>query len=127
MNIEISNGELIDKYTILRIKQGKITDDAKLANVAAELDLLSNSIEELKARFPGIEQAITALQNVNVALWDIENSIREKEQKKEFDDAFIQLARSVYLNNDQRAHIKKVINDNTGTPGEVKQYSEYQA
>lgn len=127
MHLEISNGELIDRYTILRIKHGKITDPIKLNIIDAELQLLAAPIDALTIQFPGIEQAITALQNVNIALWDIENAIREKEQKKEFDDDFIQFARSVYLNNDQRAHIKKVINDNTGTPGEVKQYSEYHA
>ena len=127
MNLEVSNGELIDKYTILRIKSSKITDPEKLKVVLAELDTLTVPVEMLKIQYPGIDQAINALQDVNVTLWDIENAIREKEKSQEFDQAFINLARSVYFNNDQRAHIKSVINQNTGTAGEVKQYSDYKA
>jgi hypothetical protein len=127
MNLEVSNGELIDKYTILRIKSSKITDPEKLKVVLAELDTLTIPVEMLRIKYPGIDQAINALQDVNVTLWDIENAIREKEKSQEFDQAFINLARSVYFNNDQRAHIKSVINQNTGTAGEVKQYSDYKA
>ena len=127
MNLEVSNGELIDKYTILRIKSSKITDSEKLKVVLAELDTLTIPVEMLRIKYPGIDQAINALQDVNMTLWDIENAIREKEKSQEFDQAFINLARSVYFNNDQRAHIKSVINQNTGTAGEVKQYSDYKA
>jgi hypothetical protein len=126
MHIQVSTGELIDKYTILKIKSTRITDVEKLKSVISELTELTFMIDVLRLRYPGIDQAIDALQNVNTVLWDIENSIRNKENKKEFDEEFINLARSVYLNNDQRAQIKSVINTNTGAVGEVKQYTEYE-
>jgi hypothetical protein len=125
MKIEISNGELIDKYTILLIKSTRITDETKLTTVKEELEDLSLPVELLKMKHPGIDEAIAALQKVNETLWNIEDSIRDKERLQDFGEEFVTLARSVYFNNDSRAKIKSLINTNTGSRGEVKQYKEY--
>lgn len=122
----ISAGELIDKITILRIKAERLTDAAKLANVRTELSLL----EELAQRhLPASAEldALTAdLHAVNAGLWDVEDSKRACEREKRFDDAFVALARRVYLENDRRAAIKRQINDLTGsTVVEEKSYAAY--
>jgi hypothetical protein len=107
--VPISPGELLDKITILRIKCERIDDAAKLANVRLELSRL----EQSRAALPG-DQDIGAeereLERVNAELWDIEDRIREHEAQRRFDAGFIELARSVYLRNDERAAIKRRIN-----------------
>lgn len=126
MKIEISNGDLIDKYTILLIKSKRVTDPAKLEIVLSELENLELGIELLKIKFPNvIGVSIDRLQDINETLWNIEDSIREKEKLQEFDQQFIVLARSVYYNNDSRAQVKQFINIVTDSPIEVKQYSNY--
>lgn len=106
--IPVSVGELFDKITILEIKQEKILDKDKLLNVRKELNLLkeiSNKIDTTP-----IKNIIDDLKNVNKELWHIEESKRNKEKLKLFDEKFIQLSRSVYLKNDIRAELKKQIN-----------------
>ena len=107
----ISWGEFIDKLTILEIKSAKITEQKALTHVLSELSQLFSVAD---ARWKSNEALLAykaELRNVNEMLWRIEDDIREKEAKKEFDDAFIQLARSVYQQNDKRAAIKKAINN----------------
>ena len=125
MNIEISIGELIDKYTILQIKSEKIKDISKLKNIEIESKLLSDAIQS-KNYFLIFSKEIVELQSINEKLWIIEDSIREKEKKKEFDDEFIQLARSVYITNDIRFDIKNKINKISDSAiVEEKSYSKY--
>lgn len=124
MKIEISTGELVDKVSILAIKLARIEDPEKLKNIKKEYSLLQNDMQKL-----GITTESTDycdLVEVNTALWDIENSIRGKELKKEFDDDFISLARSVYFHNDKRAQIKRRINEKTESGlVEEKEYTKY--
>lgn len=110
VNISASVGEVLDKISILMIKSARITDGRKLANVHAELAHLLAAARH--HRFPDLEAELRA---VNEALWDIEDQIRVKEKLGEFDDEFIQLARSVYITNDRRAEIKRRINDESGS------------
>jgi hypothetical protein len=108
MKIEISTGELVDKVTILAIKLEKFKDEAKKANVKKEYDILTVPMNSAGIKVSSKE--FQALKEVNLKLWHIEDDIRIKEQKKEFDKDFIELARSVYFINDDRAQIKKDIN-----------------
>ncbi len=122
MKVEISNGELIDKWTILTIKMKRLTNETAARNAAKELEYLTECTTKLEVS----DDDIKALFEVNLALWDIEDKIREKEHLQEFDDIFIELARSVYLFNDDRFAIKKRINKYTGSLlVEEKQYTSY--
>jgi hypothetical protein len=126
MKLEISPGELIDKYTILLIKENHITNTDKLQYIKTELDLLSVYVNQLLTEYAGLQVHIDALQKVNQMLWNIEDEIREKERLQEFDQRFIELARSVYFTNDVRAKIKYDINEKTNSAlREIKQYREY--
>lgn len=107
INIPVSVGELVDKITILEIKQSKIKNDIQLKNVRNELEKLTNIYNKIELN---LETKKTELKKINEQLWDIENSKRVKEKLKLFDDEFITLARNVYLFNDKRAEIKKDIN-----------------
>jgi hypothetical protein len=109
MKVEISNGELLDKLSILNIKEQKIIDENKLQNVHRERMLLQNMSEKLLTNNLVLEQ-YQMLIEVNTQLWNIEDAIRLKESTKSFDNEFIELARSVYITNDLRADIKKNIN-----------------
>jgi len=123
MKIEVSVGEIVDKLSILQIKTGMIKDQEKLANVKKEYDYLSNIVfDELK-----IEQSdFFNLVVINSKLWEIEDRIRNKERDQEFDEDFIDLARSVYFTNDERAEIKKSINLKYGSYFvEEKSYEKY--
>lgn len=123
--VPISPGELLDKITILRIKAARIGAPDKLANVRLELDLLQKTWQ---ASCGGADVGADerALQAVNERLWDIEDRIREKEARKAFDAQFIELARSVYIENDQRAALKKRINLALGSRlVEEKSYQDY--
>jgi ribosomal protein S13 len=125
MKIEVSNGEILDKFSILIIKRSNINDDAKLDNIQKEIDQLENIVDEL-IRDKKIFTKYFNLAEVNKRLWDIEDDIRECERQKDFGDKFIQLARSVYISNDLRAKIKKEINllTNSGIV-EEKSYESY--
>ncbi|MEM8843833.1 MAG: DUF6165 family protein [Pseudomonadota bacterium] len=124
--VPISVGELIDKITILRIKQKKASDSQKLANIELELNQLETTWNQAKDPNINIDDLIQKLIKVNEALWDIEDDIRAKEASNEFDETFIELARSVYQQNDLRADLKKQINTKTGsTLIEEKLYQNY--
>ena len=124
----VSFGELIDKITILEIKSRRITDDAKLANVRNELDLLNATWANDVASHTDIADERGRLLAVNELLWDIEDKIRLKERAQEFDQAFIELARAVYFRNDERAAFKREINLKLGSKLiEEKSYQDYRA
>ena len=126
MLLEVSNGEIVDKYTILKIKSERIADEVRLQSIIKELTMVGQSVKFILEINNSIQQQIDELYEVNKILWDIENAIREKEFKKEFDDEFIRIARSVYINNDTRSKIKSMINEKTNSNYvEVKHYSEY--
>ena len=112
MKIEVSIGEIVDKLTILEIKKENIKDEDKLKNIQKEYDILKDALPIIKKECSPIEFEIlfNQLININKKLWDIEERIREKESLSEFDDEFIQIARSVYKFNDFRSKIKKEIN-----------------
>ncbi len=110
VTIEISYGELIDKITILEIKAARISDPAKLANVNKELALLRKTWTSHVQPSEKVEALTDALRAVNAKLWDVEDALRDKERAGVFDPTFIELARSVYFTNDQRARIKREIN-----------------
>jgi 3-methyladenine DNA glycosylase/8-oxoguanine DNA glycosylase len=125
-HVATSWGEVVDKITILEIKNAKLTAQAALANVRRELDLLSDVARDPLERVDGLAELKAQLQAVNEALWAIEDDIRDKEAKQEFDDDFIALARSVYRRNDERAAIKRRINDLLGSEiVEEKSYKSY--
>ena len=122
----VSPGEVIDKITILQIKYEKIKNKNKLKNIKNELNLLLPLINKKKYETLEIQNLMKNLKKVNHALWNIEDNIREKENFKEFDDEFIELARSVYKTNDKRAEIKKKINLLTKSDIiEEKSYKKY--
>ena len=106
----VSPGEFLDKTTILEIKLARIPDADKRANVARELDLLR--AEWARSRFAqaDVEAQVAQLREVNEALWEIEDRIREKEAAQDFGAEFVELARAVYRTNDRRAAIKRAIN-----------------
>jgi len=108
--VPISPDELLDKITILRIKCARIAEPVKLANVRLELSRLERSREASVPAEAGIAAEEAALERVNSQLWDIEDRIREHEAQQRFDAGFIELARAVYLRNDERAAIKRRIN-----------------
>jgi hypothetical protein len=124
--VPVSPGEVIDKITILRIKAARIADAAKLANVRRELEWLERTWKESAYGPRDIRADEAALQAVNERLWDIEDRIRDKERAGTFDAGFIELARAVYIENDERAAIKKRINTALGsTLVEEKSYAAY--
>ena len=123
MKIEVSNGEIIDKLTILEIKLEKIDDPAKRKNIQKEYDLLRAKAAGILSREDPLYQQ---LKEVNLRLWEIEDRIRELERRKDFGEAFIETARSVYHENDHRAALKKQINEKTGSGlTEEKSYKPY--
>ncbi|HET7757173.1 MAG TPA: DUF6165 family protein [Steroidobacteraceae bacterium] len=124
--VPVSPGELLDKITILRIKVARIQDAAKLANVKLELSLLEQIWKDAGAAAHDVALDERALENVNGQLWDIEDRIRDKEARQTFDREFIELARAVYICNDERAAIKKRINLQLGSRIiEEKSYKQY--
>ena len=125
INTPISLGELIDKISILIIKQKNITDENKLDHVKKELDFLQKTLMNYVQQ-EEINNYLENLININSKLWNIEDDIRECERKKLFDQTFIDLARSVYFTNDERAQVKNDINKTFGSElVEVKSYEEY--
>lgn len=126
INIPISPGELLDKITILEIKAELIQDKRKLQNVETELKLLSHIWIQHYFNNDKIHLLKQELKTNNQNLWEIEDKIRLKESNKEFDQEFIELARSVYIQNDKRAATKRKINDMLGSKIiEEKSYSKY--
>ncbi len=108
--VEVSVGEVIDKITILEIKERRISDPGKLANVRAELATLNGTLDGVLRPTPELDRLRRELHDINAALWDIEDEIRECEAAGDFGPRFIELARAVYLTNDRRAAVKKQIN-----------------
>ena len=126
ISVPVSPGELLDKITILEIKAERMTEAEKLRNVKAELDLLIQVWQESSVDNDAVMSLKQILKATNQALWDIEDKIRIKESGKEFDQEFIDLARSVYIQNDKRAATKKEINALLGSKiMEEKSYAEY--
>lgn len=121
--IEVSVGELFDKITILRIKQNKLTDKDQLVNVAKELKALEDKAFDNNKE---VNLLVEELQFINEQLWDIENEKRQCEADKDFGTKFVELARNVYIKNDERAKIKKQINIITKSNiVEEKDYTKY--
>lgn len=128
ISVEIAPGELIDKITILEIKNERITDPAKLHNVRVELGLLSKVRDESLQASEQLKQLTAELKEANLALWDVEDEIRVCEKAKDFGPKFVELARSVYHRNDRRATLKRQINDLLGSKIiEEKAYVDYES
>ena len=124
--IPIPWGELFDKITILQIKLENITSKNALENVEQELKQLQSIFSQYCPKTIETTQLEGDLRQINQQLWGIEDKIRDKERSNSFDDEFIQLARSVYITNDERSRIKRKINDMFGSElVEEKSYAEY--
>jgi hypothetical protein len=124
LKVEVSIGELVDKVTILEIKTEKFQNADKLANAKKEYELLLGEMERLGIMIDSEEYS--QLKEVNLRLWQIEDAIRIEELKKNYGEKFIQLARSVFYENDERAALKKLINLKYGSElVEEKEYVEY--
>ena len=124
--VPTSVGELLDKISILKIKQEKIADALKLKNITRELTELETIWANSRDPAVNLDDLCMRLKEVNAALWDIEDKIRDKESKGAFDQEFIDLARSVYQQNDLRAALKKEINTRSGSAlVEEKSYQTY--
>lgn len=125
MLVPVSNGELMDKYSILLIKKEFINDLTKISYVNKEIEYLIDYINKIKVNY-NIDKLFDELIKINKKLWVIEDELRVKEKKKEFDKEFIELARSVYYTNDERASVKNKINLETNSNiFEVKSYEKY--
>ncbi len=124
--VPLSPGEMLDKITILRIKAARMSDPVKVANVKHELALLEKTWTDSGAAAVNIGDEEANLTRVNEKLWVIEDEIRDEERAKRFTEKFIELARAVYITNDERAAIKKRINTAMGsTIVEEKSYKQY--
>ncbi len=125
-SVPVSWGELVDKITILEIKAEQLSSESSRANVRRELERLSAIWTPVAKDHPEIASHKASLKHVNQTMWQIEDDIREKEAEKNFDDAFIALARAIYRTNDERARIKQEINVLLKSEiTEEKQYSAY--
>lgn len=129
MKIEVSNGEIIDKYTILAIKLNEIKDQDKLQNIQNEYEVLTPVVDHIYNEVSD-KQELKKLHNdlleINKKLWKIEDDIRECERAKDFGETFVGLARAVYFTNDDRSIVKKDINILTGSDLlEEKSYEDY--
>jgi len=126
IQVPVSPGEVLDKITILEIKSERIKEADKVANVKRELELLSASWLDAVDEDDTVRRIHAELKTINEALWEIEDDIRDKERAREFDQVFIDLARSVYVTNDQRANAKKELNIYLGSEiVEEKSYQDY--
>ena len=127
MKIEISNGELLDKLSILELKLKNITDENKLINVRSEFEELNPLAQQIfKKKAVGVNELYLKLSEINGNLWEIEDDIRQCERDKKFDSKFVQLARDVYFTNDIRSELKKEINILTKSGLiEEKSYEDY--
>ena len=127
--IEVSHGEVLDKHTILDIKSERIKSEAKLVNIAKEQKALSTVVAEIYQSLDDVgalHQLVEKLKLINEKLWDVEDALRVHEKEGDFGQGFIELARSVYYLNDERAAIKKAINTFTNSPfTEEKSYESY--
>ena len=113
--VPISPGELLDKLTILRLKAERMREPTKLANVRRELALLEAAWREATAGAVDLQDEAAALASINAQLWEIEDALREHEAARRFDAEFVALARSVYQRNDERAALKRRVNEKLGS------------
>ena len=126
ISVEVSPGELIDKITILEIKLERMDDEDKLKNVKLEWETLTRARDEAIEATPELEKLTADLKESNKRLWEIEDDIRDCERDKDFGDRFVELARGVYVKNDQRSRLKREINELLGSPLiEEKSYAAY--
>ena len=126
VSVPVSIGELVDKITILEIKSERLTKPEALENVRRELDLLSGALADLKLEAAKLDPLRGALKTVNEALWEIEDDIRVEEANKRFEARFVELARAVYRTNDERAALKRQLNEACGSAlVEEKSYEDY--
>ena len=126
VSVEVSPGELIDKITILEIKLERIEDEDKLKNVKLEWETLTRSRDGAIETTPKLEKLTADLKESNERLWRIEDDIRDCEGNKDFGGKFVELARAVYVNNDQRSRLKREINELLGSRLiEEKSYAAY--
>ncbi len=123
MKIEVSNGEIVDKLTIIEIKLKHIKDAAKLKNLQKEYEVLDKAVSQIISKDHDLYKA---LLKINQQLWDIEDTIRDLERDKDFGPKFIETARAVYFTNDKRSEVKRQINELTGSNlVEEKSYQKY--
>lgn len=126
ISVPVSFGELLDKMSILQIKLERISDAGKRANVARELDALQTTWSHAPESRQDVGALLAELKRVNEALWEIEDEIRDLEREQRFDARFIELARSVYITNDERARLKRDLNQALGSAlVEEKSYAAY--
>ena len=124
--VEVSVGELLDKISILEIKQDKIKDPEKLNFINNEHSILKNQLEKNVKSDEKLEKLFQDLKDINVKLWVIEDDKRDCEKNKDFGEKFIKLSRNVHFLNDDRAKIKLEINNHTGSAiKEIKEYTSY--
>ena len=123
MHIEVSNGEIVDKLTIIEIKLKHIQDPAKLKNIQTEYEVLNEAVAKIIDKK---NELYLELLKINQELWDIEDVIRDLERAKDFGSQFIETARAVYFTNDKRSEVKRKINELTGSNlVEEKSYQKY--
>ena len=126
VSVEVSPGELIDKITILEIRLERIEGKDKLKNVKLEWETLTRARDEAIEATPELEKLTADLKKSNERLWEIEDDIRDCERDKDFGDRFVELARGVYVKNDQRSRLKREINELLGSRLiEEKSYAAY--
>ncbi len=126
IKVPVSPGEVLDKITILEIKSERMDDPEKVANVRIELKLLQDTWAAIITDDDTSHDLHAQLKEINEALWEIEDDIRDKERVKEFDERFIELARAVYFTNDKRSEVKKKLNLHLGSQiVEEKSYQDY--
>jgi peptidoglycan hydrolase CwlO-like protein len=123
MKIDVSNGEIVDKLTIIEIKLKHIKDEAKLKNLRKEYEVLDKAVSQIISKDHDLYKE---LLKINQELWDIEDTIRDLERAKDFGPKFIETARAVYFTNDKRSEVKRQINELTGSDLiEEKSYQKY--
>ena len=124
--VEVSIGELLDKISILEIKQEKIKDPEKLKFINNEYSILKDQLEKNVKSDDKLNDLYQSLKEINIKLWSIEDDKRQCEKEKDFDEKFIKLSRDVHFLNDDRAKIKLEINNHTGSViKEIKEYTSY--
>ena len=124
--VEVSVGELLDKISILKIKQGKIKDTKKLEFINDEYNILKSQLDQNVKSGEKLDNLFQSLKEINSKLWVIENEKRMCEKNSDFGEKFVKLSRDVHFLNDERAKIKLLINEQSGSKiKEVKQYTDY--
>ncbi len=126
VQVPVSWGEMLDKITILEIKSEQIKDAGKLMNIRRELEELCRTRDELIVMPDEVKAMVAELKHINQKLWVVEDDLRDCERKKDFGARFVELARAVYYTNDERAAVKREINDALGSAlVEEKSYAAY--